>query len=937
MPLTSRFPPRPIQFGSSSLSRMLRVCLLLSLACTTAIQAEQPALITRVFKWPADYSLRDWPYDEPNRDVFEDGPAIFYRSSSPAPLPPRKIVRDFLEKQGVTFPEGTSATFNLHTGLLSVTNTQPNVQTVEALAESFARTAPATIICTVTVIEGPMELIHQANAAATRTTNAAQELQTLLGYARNPGSNVRIVGDAFLETKPGTRTTALAVREHTYAAGLEMDAKSRSSVVHETREIGLRLEYEPTLGSDGETIESSVALELHPAPPVERQVSISEPLSGGSAVFPVTDISAAKFITGFSSKAGSTKFLGITKPVGKSGQSEVTLWAAFLTLNVRRVEYQPTLEAAPHAQNMLESSSLRTMAFKVPDGLFAPFMENDQISQSQSEPWLFRKPLPLQTWLEARGVKSVKGASAEHSNGVLTVTNTADNIERIASLTEECLRNSGKTLAFTLHTIQAPAAFLRDQAHKTTRSADDTAMLAAAEAAVGRGEACFINSLYFEPKSGTQASLHSVIEHSHLSKFRTDAKGRPSIDFAIRPVGSILQIEPTLGTNGSLVDISLQHEFHGAAPEAHREHFHDPSSGKPFEMSIDDFHTASTITGICMSSGGTKLISLSRPTYEDSDVLQATFLKCALVRQIASPPQAAAEKEKKKSAPLDPKSWNTRMYHVPPDFLSSGGEPPAANGLVQRMTAVGILEAAGIPFPKDATASYNHATSVLFVKNTNENLAKVDAYIESITKTAPKILVFTTHVLQAPGPLLRRLTSQAAMKSDHRAELDELLAAFKSVSVQHLNTARVETKSGTRATSKQAIEHTFIKGITLNDKSEPVFEQDTRGSGLQVEFEPTVGADGTTIELTLSAEYHTAPPLEHREHLIDTQGRRLEFPLTDYFTSKTTTGITIPSGSARLLSLYKPTSKPEFEKEGLRYIGWVKGAGTLRSRSPAIQ
>jgi len=179
----------------------------------------------------------------------------------------------------------------------------------------------------------------------------------------------------------------------------------------------------------------------------------------------------------------------------------------------------------------------------------------------------------------------------------------------------------------------------------------------------------------------------------------------------------------------------------------------------------------------------------------------------------------------------------------------------------------------------------------------------------------PCTVAITTHVLQGPGPLLRRIATQASRKSDHRAEFDELLAASKAGTVLHLETARLETKPGTRATLNQGRDHKAICELSLDDKGHPVLKPETCHVGLNIELEPSVSKDSPFVDLIISAEFHTAPPLEHREHLTDTQGHRLEFPLTDYFTAKTTTSITIPSGSARLLSLYKPTGKPEFEKE----------------------
>ena len=876
------------------------LCRLLALLIvfTVSLHAEKPAMITRVFKLPPMYFSGGGPSDgtapAAAADPFSDADPAARVS-----VPPLKTAKEILTARGIDFPKGASATFNPMTGVLTVTNSQPNLDFIAAYLDTVFLHSPSNIVCTLTVIEGPGEIIRQANAAASRTANAAQELNTLFGYAKNPGSNVRIVGDAFLETKSGTRATTKAVREHTYAANLTMDAKSRASVTHEMRRLGLVLECEPTLGSDGKTIESNVSVEIHPSPPSERQVSLTESITGNTAEFPATDVPGAHFTTGLTSTTGSTKLIGITKPVGTLKQNADILWAAFLTITVRRIESPSFSKAAAPAQIAQTPSGMSAAAFNVSDGLFESFME---------------KPQPLQTWFETKGIIPVKGASATQANNLLEVINTTDNIERIATLIDECLGVYPKTVAFTLHTIQAPATFLRDLTRQTTTSANDAAMLAAVEAAVTRGEASFINSIFLETKSGTRATHQSACEHVYLSDFGTNAKGLPTLAFEMRPVGSILEIEPTIGADGRTVEITLSHELHPAAPETRRDHFRDPASNKPFDMPVVDFHSTHTVTGISVTKGSTKLLSLNKPVgLPDSDVLWATFLKCDLVTQVPKPLHVAAEPTKKPQTIVDPKAWNTKMYRVPPGFLSSSGPAEPST----RRTVRQILEAAAIPFPEGATASYNPASSVMMVKNTNENLALLDAYVESITKLPPKTVTFTTHVLQGPGPLLRRFTSQAATKSDHHVELAELLAAVKTGTVQHLDTARIETKSGTRATAEQANEHTAITEVTLNDKSEPAFKQEMRRVGLTVELEPTVGADGVTVELTIAPEFHTSPPFEHREHLIDTQGRRLEFPLTDYFTAKTTTGITIPSGSTRLLSLYKPTGKPEFEKDDI--------------------
>jgi len=111
----------------------------------------------------------------------------------------------------------------------------------------------------------------------------------------------------------------------------------------------------------------------------------------------------------------------------------------------------------------------------------------------------------------------------------------------------------------------------------------------------------------------------------------------------------------------------------------------------------------------------------------------------------------------------------TRSYRVPPDFLSSGGgdpggaaapaaaadpfaagagAPAGGSSLITRRTARQILEASGIVFPEGASASYNPANSQLVVRNTQPNLDLVEAYVESITKLAPKMVVITSKFVE---------------------------------------------------------------------------------------------------------------------------------------------------------------------------------------------
>ena len=72
----------------------------------------------------------------------------------------------------------------------------------------------------------------------------------------------------------------------------------------------------------------------------------------------------------------------------------------------------------------------------------------------------------------------------------------------------------------------------------------------------------------------------------------------------------------------------------------------------------------------------------------------------------------------------------TNVYEVPPTFLNLQEE--------RRPSAREVLVNAGIDFPEGTSAAYNAATSQLIVKTTEDRMALVESYIESIIPEVKK-------------------------------------------------------------------------------------------------------------------------------------------------------------------------------------------------------
>ena len=703
-----------------------------------ADKSKAEELKTRTFQVPRDFVRGDEFAGEPTVLVDPFAPPTPRKRKPGEPAPLIKTARDHLTEAGITFPPGASASLAPFTGTLTVVNTQANLELCAAYLESSNTHYPLQMTFMLTVLEGPGEIIRAANAAAAGQQDVTPVLAGLMQQVGQAESQVRVVQDAYIEAKSGMRATARSVKEHVFTVA-SMDAQSHLSSTQEMQMAGMNLEFEPVIGADGQHIQLNCLLELNPAAPKEKQVAFSDPATGNPAEVPLTTVPALRFSADIQMLGGSTRLLGISKPYGKAGaQSDDVLWAAFLTSRILRLDgvarARPDVEAAP----LKVPSGMKKLALPVPPGL----LENMRLHALQT----------LQECLDMNGVAPAAGADAVMQGDVLTVVNTPENIERIIALVAYLSSKLPKTVALTLHTVRGSGTFLRGLAAQAAAQKDHGGMWAQVQDALnsGRHDLRRVGTCRAEGKPEVRTKLESVQEHVCLSQYDKDEKGRMRPLLVTRNVGSILEFEARINWDDT-IDLELSHEFHPLPPQEGRAVMLDPGSKQKQDFPIEDLHVQQTVTSMHVENGGTHWFSLLRPPEaEAGDELIATFVQCDVV------PQSAVIKESGPSLAQmlatvpknDSKEMYTRSYRVPPDYLSSGTSADAqvdAGALPVRKTAKEILEEAGISFPEGAgVITEGRANSQIAVRNTQENLNKMEQYVKWIVRECgPATLVMT--------------------------------------------------------------------------------------------------------------------------------------------------------------------------------------------------
>jgi hypothetical protein len=323
-----------------------------------------------------------------------------------------------------------------------------------------------------------------------------------------------------------------------------------------------------------------------------------------------------------------------------------------------------------------------------------------------------------------------------------------------------------------------------------------------------------------------------------------------------------LTLEATLGPDGTEIDSSLAFEWPGA-------------SG-----------TVKLVAAITGTSGEPRVIGAWNPD-GDRDRLQVAvwFPSVAVVPDpnealarwieaegdaVAPPPSPVGSA----ALPPPPAGMAVRTFRVPPSFLRpvtvSGGDPFADLGPAEppprgpAKTPQAVLEEIGVTFPEGAYAQYDEITSRLVVCNTGPNLDLTEAFVGFGGCDGFSLLTATIHVVEAPAARILAGSRQTAGRSDHGPVWNAL---SREPDTRILATILVPGRSGDR----------------VKFEAGPAPEEGVPSAGTSLELCPTIGPDGSTVDIQVSLRHEGA---------------------------KLSTAAVIRSGTTRLLGIWKPGDTP---------------------------
>jgi hypothetical protein len=680
--------------------------LLLSLLAAAPLPAQQKAIAAKpsqeaqgewsieVYRYPASELLGGFVSSEQGQLTAPPLPAANASQEEVVKFLRRSnfVIDQHLKMKGVTLPAGSLAAFDPKNKTLALRSTQLAHERMAALASEEVRVMPMLINFNVQIIEAEAAAVHEAvKQVKAQAEHAAA--WTLLD-ALVTQKKARYIGDLRMETKSGNRATLTRGEGRTYITEMTVDEARRSTTAMEMREAGTRLELEPIIGADGETLELTYSLQHHYRAPQEHwdKINVTKDRLVES---PNIDFYNANMTTTITMLGGMTKLLGTWKPEDvKEPERASHLQAAFLKAHI--VSLLPALDtrvdqllreqgekiektpAAPPPEPPGATKGIITRSFHIAEDILTM---SDGAPASGTDPFAAAVPMANEARLtmritaveilKSKGIPFPEGSSANYkpSTGELLVRNTPENMQLVEDYLASLQRFAPRTLAMTVHIIEADAATIRQLAADTVMTTDHTAAWQSVEQGVAQKKVRLLRSAFLESKSGMRSRFetgreflyvtgtssstaeHSSTTHSpkggdkdaktaqtsiHNIHVTHGAEPRFSSNSEKRMVGLHFEYEGVVGySEPSPVELSLDLAYDYASPVVmDSAELPDAKTIRPLNHRIES-HQAQFKLGTTIASGTYRLLSVWKPEgtaeFDQADVLQAAFISIDVV------------------------------------------------------------------------------------------------------------------------------------------------------------------------------------------------------------------------------------------------------------------------------------------------------------------
>lgn len=222
-----------------------------------------------------------------------------------------------LEIYGITFPEGSYVKHDSETGKFEIRGNSDTIAFFEAFVDSRNQKLERQLNVRVEIYQMPSKAalkIQQLCGPMDDHTPIWNKVQAMV--ERNQAT---LVTTSSVMARSGQRAKAYSVSEVIYPTEVKWNKKEETVLPEamETRYVGTTLEVDPVLGANDFTVDLSINLEHHTAPPIMRPITVTSPNTGRVAVVEMPEFHTKHITTAITLGINSSKCIGAWRPSGK--------------------------------------------------------------------------------------------------------------------------------------------------------------------------------------------------------------------------------------------------------------------------------------------------------------------------------------------------------------------------------------------------------------------------------------------------------------------------------------------------------------------------------------------------------------------------------------------------------------------------------------------
>ncbi|HYF36530.1 MAG TPA: hypothetical protein VD994_14645, partial [Prosthecobacter sp.] len=439
---------------------------------------------------------------------------------------------------------------------------------------------------------------------------------------------------------------------------------------------------------------------------------------------------------------------------------------------------------------------------------------------------------------------------------------------------ENMVRQSPRTISFTVHLVEAPDTLLLPRNQNADRS-DATPHLSRLfdESAKPDSPVRILHTAFLETPSGQRAMLETVADHEYTKKLAVDAQGRTAVEDRVRKLGFRLEVDPVIEADGFTAQLKLLVQT-VALPE-------QPPGPSP------QFETGKVETELSIAGGRTRFAG-AWPVAEG--ISHAVFFTAHII-----PEQMTRSMTSTLTAlPKDPLAMMEHTFVLPESLREI--EPNTKHEI---FTDIPVLK--GIDLPPGSKAGIDKVGH-LHVRTTAEMMTVVDAAVQHHLDVFPKSLAFSLEVFRASAATLRPMIIESAGHGNHSAALQKLKAAVIAGTATQEILSHIETRGG-RAKLQSHLDRHLLTELTWLADHPPSLSTLHRPSGIGFEIDASIDPGSHSVPFAFVLDRHFTQPKPCFEPL-----GRIAIPRHDFPHARIQCSSRLIDGHTKLVAVWRPVN-----------------------------